>query len=80
MDMSSHSVDANTLNEYIDTLNRWTRDLAQELSLQYLDTAPLLKNSDGFLKNEFVTDDGYHLTREAYIEILSYIKAQKYGG
>ena len=80
MDMSSHSVSVSTLNQYIDTLNTWTRELASELSIKYLNTAPLLKDSEGFLKNEFQADDGYHLTREAYLEILNYIKVQEYGG
>lgn len=80
MDMSSHSVNSHTLNGYIDTINGWTRELAQDLSVKYFDTAPLLKDSDGFLKKEFQAEDGYHLTRDAYLEILKYIKAQEYGG
>lgn len=80
MDMSSHSVDASMLNSYINKLNGWAQELSQELGIQYINTAPLLKDNDGFLKQEFQADDGYHLTREAYLEILKYIKAQQYGG
>ena len=79
MDMSAHSVDAGTLNGYIDTLNGWTRELAEELSILYLNTAEKLKDGEGFLRPEYQTEDGYHLTKAAYVEILKYIRTYMQG-
>ncbi len=78
MDMSGHSVDVVTLNGYIDILNGWTRELAAERSLGYLNTCEVLKGADGFLIKEYQVGDGYHLTREAYVEILKYIRTHTY--
>ncbi len=74
MDMSNYSVDAKTLNQYIDMLNFWTSRLASELNIGYLNTSEALKNVDGFLYEKYQAGDGYHLTKEAYIEILKYIR------
>lgn len=78
MDMSGYSVDVATLNGYIDTINGWTRELADSLSLGYLATAEALKDKDGFLLESYQVGDGYHLTREAYIVILDYIRTHGY--
>ena len=74
MDMSNYSIDTKTLNEYISTINSWTLSLAEEESLSYLNTAEILKDSDGWLKDNFQNGDGHHLTTEAYVEILTYIR------
>ena len=80
MDMSAHSVNSATLNEYINTINQWTRELSQELSVVYINTSSILKDSEGFLKAEYQTEDGYHLTKSAYVEILNHIRATALGG
>ena len=78
MDMSNFSINVTTLNQYIDIINGWTMDLAKRLSVGYLNTSEILKNSKGFLYNEYQAGDGYHLTKEAYIKILEYIKTHGY--
>lgn len=78
MDMSNFSVDVSTLNRYIDTLNSWTQELADENGFAYLNTSEILKDQNGFLLFEYQSGDGYHLTREAYIEILKYIRTHAY--
>ncbi|MBO5415417.1 MAG: hypothetical protein J6A83_02155 [Clostridia bacterium] len=78
MDMSNYSVDTVTLNEYIDTINRWTAELAEEEGFRYLDSAHSLKDESGFLRGEFQVGDGHHLTAEAYREILYYIRTHGY--
>ncbi len=80
MDMSAYSVDAKTLNEYIDTINGWSLSLAEELGLGYLDTQEVLRGNDGYLRQEYQAGDGYHLTAEAYRIILKYIRTHTYGG
>lgn len=74
MDMSKYSIDLDTLNEYIDTINSWTRSLANTEGLKYLDTASVLKDEKGRLRQEFQVGDGHHLTSEAYEKILEYIR------
>ncbi len=78
MDMTNHSVDAQTLNSYINTINNWAYKLAAERSLGYLNTADILKDDDGFLLEKYQAGDGYHLTKEAYVEILKYIRTHPY--
>ena len=78
MNMSSYSIDLPTLNRYIDTINERSCQLAKERSLGYLNTSEILKNSDGYLIDSYQAGDGYHLTREAYIKILEYIRTHGY--
>ena len=78
MDMSAYSVSAKTLNEYIDTINKWTLSLAAEEGLRYLDTAEIMKNENNSLKKDYDAGDGYHLTKEAYEAILYYIRTHAY--
>ena len=80
MDTSSYSVDARTLNSYIDKTNEWTASLANECGLPYLSTAEALKDEDGFLKECYDSGDGFHLSTEAYREVLAYIRRHAYGG
>ena len=78
MDTSSYTVDALTLNSYIDTINNWTAELATEEGLRYLNTSEILKKEDGTLKSAYDSGDGHHLTKEAYIKILTYIRTHGY--
>ena len=78
MDLSAYSVDLKTLNEYIDTINTWSYSVAKEENLRYLDTSEILKDSKNNLKKEYQTGDGYHLTEEAYRQILYYIRTHPY--
>lgn len=74
MDISNYPTNAATINEYLNTLNEWCRDLATEEGLYFLNFAPLLKDDQGFLKSEYQVGDGIHLTREAYLVVLDYIR------
>ena len=78
MDTTRYSVSAATLNSYIDTINLWTLELASEEGLKYLNTAEVLKNESGALKKIYDVGDGHHLTKEAYIKILDYIRTHGY--
>lgn len=78
MDMSSYSIDAKTLNSYIDEINSWAQEFAIERSIGYLNTAEILKDENGFLFSHYQVGDGYHLTKEAYVEILKYIRTHAY--
>lgn len=78
MDMSRYSVSVQALNESIDQINTWTEELAEEYEIRYLNTAEILKDESGFLKHSYQNGDGHHLTREAYLEILYYIRTHGY--
>ena len=78
MDMSNYSIDLDTLNSYIDTINSWTLSLAEEEGLRYLNTAEVLRDQKGRLRPEYQVGDGHHLTKEAYEVILRYIRTHGY--
>jgi lysophospholipase L1-like esterase len=61
-------------NEAIDQNNKWAKEIAKQYGLRYLDTQSILKNSNGALIDEYCNGDGVHLTEEAYIEIIRYIR------
>lgn len=72
------SVDAATLNGYIDTLNGYVKELAETKEVRYLDTASALKGADGNLPHSYQNGDGIHLTAEGYRVILDYIRTHGY--
>lgn len=74
MDMQYYSVSLDTLNGYIDTINAWSAELALEHGIGYLNSAEILKDENGRLKAEYQVGDGYHLTAEAYTNVLYYIR------
>ncbi|MBR2353575.1 MAG: hypothetical protein IKA76_03640 [Clostridia bacterium] len=74
MDMSRYTVSVRELNGYIDRINHWTLELAKEYGIGYLNTTEILKDENGFLKQTYQNGDGHHLTRDAYLEILYYIR------
>lgn len=78
MDVSNYSVSLEELNRYIRQINAWTLELAEEDGFGYLDSASVLCDSEGFLKNEFQNGDGHHLTYDAYKEMLYYIRTHGY--
>ena len=74
MDMSHFSVDLDTLNAHIRTINSWSEELAWEYGIGYLNTAEILCEENGRLRMEYQNGDGHHLTAEAYRKILYYIR------
>lgn len=78
MDVSNHSVSASVLNSYIDITNQWSAELASALDLPFLNSAETLKDSSGFLKDEYDAGDGFHLNAKAYRALLGYIRTHAY--
>ena len=74
----SFSVDAKTLNGYIDILNGYVKELAAAKEIRYLDTNSALKGPDGLLPESYQNGDGIHLTAEGYRVILDYIRTHGY--
>lgn len=79
MDTSGYTVSVSTLNSYIDKTNEWTAALAAEYNIPYLNTAEVLKNKDGYLKDCYDSGDGFHLNADAYRAVLGYIRIHPYG-
>lgn len=68
------SVDTDTLNRYIDTLNTWLPEIAARYAnVKIADTASVLKDDAGWLKSFFDAGDGLHLNTAAYRAILQYL-------
>ncbi len=76
MDMSRYTVDVDTLNSYIATINSWTQELASEYGCTYLNVAEPLTDSHGRLRLEYQVGDGHHLTAEAYKIMLKYMRTK----
>lgn len=71
----NYSVDVDTLNQYIRTLNTWLVELASHKeNVRIADTASLLCDADGRLRAELADADGIHLLPAAYAEILDYFR------
>ena len=78
MDTSSYSVSPKELNNCINTLNAWSLEFSEENGFRFLNVREALTDSEGFLREELQTGDGHHLTRDAYIIILKYIRTHGY--
>lgn len=67
-------------NSDVDRANIWLLSLAEECGVKYADTASVLKDSHGSLKEEYNSDhmDGYHINKEAAELILLYIRTHGY--
>lgn len=61
-------------NKMIDNANSVIREISSRRNLLYLDTQSVLRDADGFLKKEYCfSEDGIHLSSDAYSKILTYI-------
>ena len=65
-------------NAKIETANAWVHTAAEELGVKYLDSASVLKDSDGWLMPKYDAGDGLHLKPDAYRAVLYYIRTHGY--
>ena len=63
-------------NEKIDRVNLWIQELANDTHLPYLNTASVLKDSHGNLKEAYHNGDGLHLSSEGFNAMLRYVEQQ----
>ena len=82
-----HEVDYDIRGYYKDFPTAVTRDLTGDVksyavefeeNLKYLATNEILKDKNNNLKLEYQSGDGYHLTEEAYRQILYYVRTHGY--
>ncbi len=65
-------------NQKISSANLWIAQLADELSVKYLDTAEILKDKKGNLDERYDSGDGICLNKEGYEAVLNYIRCHGY--
>jgi lysophospholipase L1-like esterase len=72
---NTFSVDALTIDRYILTLNTWLQEIAETNdNVRYCDTASVLRNQFNALNPAYDVGDGVHLTKNAYEQILMYLR------
>lgn len=71
----AYSVDVDTLNGYLCTINEWLPEIARSReNVRVVDTASILRDPDGRLRSALADTDGIHLLPAAYAEILQYLR------
>ena len=67
-------------NDKINAANEWLLAVAKETGVRYVDTASVLKDTNGAMKESFNSDhmDGYHINKDAYEKILKYLRTHGY--
>lgn len=61
-------------NDKIDRLNTWIAAIAEKHHLTYLNTARVLKDDQGFLRQEYQNGDGLHLNTQGFNVILQNVE------
>ena len=65
-------------NEKIDAANIWVRKVAEQTNSRFINSASVLKDSEGWLPEESQSGDGIHLKPETMKKILQYIRTHGY--
>ena len=67
------------INRMINTVNGYLLELAgANTGVKIADTASVLRDANGALRREYATEDGIHLTADAYTQILRYLRTHAY--
>jgi hypothetical protein len=73
------SLDGQPPNPKIDQTNTWVKAVAAENGCRYLDTQSILKDEKNNLKTEYCNNpDGIHMGKNAYVQILEYVRTHAY--
>ncbi len=70
--------DPSISNERIDTANRYISELAEELSVRYLNTASALKGEDGRLDPKYDSGNGIILNENGFKAVVEYVRTHGY--
>ena len=62
----------------IEQANQWILKLAESHGVKYLDTASVLKDSKGYLKQEYDSGNGITLNSAGYTAVLTYVRTHGY--
>jgi len=75
LNQTAFSEGAITVNGYIRRLNEILPEISVSHDASVVDTASVLRDEQGNLRADYQTGDGMHLTREAYLAILAYLRS-----
>lgn len=67
------------VNGYVVEVNRWIRQYAADHKLALLDFEKVLADEGGGRKKEYTTQDGTHLSEQAYAALTRYVRQQNLG-
>lgn len=70
--------DPSISNERIDSANIYISELAEELSVKYLNTASVLKDGSGKLDQRYDSGDGITLNKAGFEKVAEYIRTHGY--
>lgn len=65
-------------NSKINKLNYYILEMCSELDIPFLNSAEILKNSNGTLKAEYSIKDGIHLSKEGNEVMMKYLETHAY--
>lgn len=65
-------------NERIDRANEWLVEICQNNNLKFLYTADALKDDNGRLAADYISDDGLSMNDDGYRQVLRYIRMHGY--
>ena len=65
-------------NTLIYQTNKWLLELAYEKGVKYLDAVSVLRDSEGYLPEDYQSGDGLHLKKSTYYILLDYIRTHAY--
>lgn len=65
-------------NEKITLANTWVLKVAEQCGLKFLNTATVLRDSEGWLMEKYTNGDGMHLSADGFNVVLSYIRTHAY--
>lgn len=65
-------------NEKIDTANMWVKQIAENTGTRFLNSASILKDESGWLRDDYQNGDGIHLQPVALNKVLEYLRTHGY--
>lgn len=66
----------NFSNAKIDLVNTWIKTVAEQNALSFLNTATVLKDENGNLKESYHNGDGLHLSTSGFNAMLEYVEKE----
>ena len=65
-------------NDKITAANEWIKDVAAETGTRYSDTCSVLKDSEGWLRDDYQNGDYIHLNSDGFTAVLNYLRTHAY--
>lgn len=65
-------------NDKINAANEWIKEVAAETGTRYSDTCSVLKDSEGWLRDDLQNGDYIHLNAQGFTEVLNYLRTHAY--